>query len=90
MDALNGECIQQAAPLVVPDWHSVDYTSPAGFPNGRVPGDPAIDITLAVLLLDVDGLGSTNGGHTAGDLIGLSQTADDGIMLSTFPFLAAP
>jgi hypothetical protein len=53
-------CLDQvAAPgmtvanLVVPDTLKLDLTRANGFPNGRQLADPAIDITLAVLFLDL-------------------------------------
>ena len=52
------DCVAAAAPLVVPDTLSIDRTSPPGFPNGRLLSDPVVDVTLALVLLD---LGSTDG-----------------------------
>ncbi|MFO0684874.1 MAG: DUF4331 family protein [Sandaracinus sp.] len=43
--------------LVVPDTLTIDPTHASGFPNGRRLDDPVIDVTLAVLLLDI---GDTN------------------------------
>ncbi len=47
------DCVDQAAPLVVPDVIKIDPAAPAGFPNGRLLADPVIDVTLAVVLLDL-------------------------------------
>src|SRR5207344_324212 len=46
-------CVGQAAPYVVPDVIQVDTILPAGFPNGRTLPDQVIDITLALILLDL-------------------------------------
>ena len=51
--------IQQVAPgvkvadLVIPDTVKLDVSKPNGFPNGRQLQDPVVDITLAVLFLDL-------------------------------------
>jgi hypothetical protein len=42
-----------AAQLVVPDVLQLDMNQPSGFPNGRTLKDPVIDLTLAVLFLDL-------------------------------------
>lgn len=39
--------------LIVPDTVKLDVTKPNGFPNGRQLNDPVVDITLAVLFLDL-------------------------------------
>lgn len=39
--------------LVIPDTLTVDLTKPSGFPNGRDLEDPVVDLTLAVILLDL-------------------------------------
>lgn len=39
--------------LIVPDTVKLDVTKPNGFPNGRGLTDPVVDITLAVLFLDL-------------------------------------
>lgn len=77
--------VGQAAPLVVPDTIAVNTTMPAGFPNGRQLADPVIDVTLAVVLLDLTV-------HNAGTLAGLplNPPANDKAFLTTFPYLAAP
>ncbi len=41
------------ANLVVPDTVTINLNAPSGFPNGRRLSDSVIDITLAVLLLDL-------------------------------------
>lgn len=84
------EAAAQGAPLVVPDVIKVDTNAPSGFPNGRRLTDPVIDITLAVLLLDVNGLGNSNGPHPANALVGVNPTANDMTFSTTFPYLAQP
>lgn len=81
------DCVAQAAPLVVPDVLAIDPAGPAGFPNGRVPADPVIDITLAVVLLDL-----AAEGQDAATLAGLplNPPANDVDFLAEFPYLAAP
>jgi hypothetical protein len=80
-----GVCVAQAAPLVVPDTIKIRIGDPAGFPNGRLPSDPVIDVTLAVILLDlsVDGQDATT-------LVGLNPTANDVDFLEAFPYFAEP
>lgn len=82
-----GDCVGQAAPLVVPDTIKIDVTRTSGFPNGRRLTDPVIDITLAVVLLD---LGAE--GQTAATLAGLplNPPANDKAFSGEFPYLAAP
>lgn len=80
-------CVTQAAPLVVPDVLHIDPTQDAGFPNGRLPADPVIDVTLAVIMLDLSAPG-----QTAGTLAGLplNPPENDVPFEAEFPFLAAP
>jgi hypothetical protein len=55
------KCIEQAWPnsgltvfsSVVPDTLKIDFSRPPGFPNGRLFTDPVVDMTLAVILLDL-------------------------------------
>lgn len=77
--------VGQAAPLVVPDTLAIDTALPAGFPNGRRLSDPVIDVTLAVVLLDL-------GVHPAGTLAGLplNPPANDKAFTTEFPYLATP
>jgi hypothetical protein len=77
------DCIGQAAPLVVPDTLKLDLAAAAGFPNGRLLTDPVIDVTLAVVLLDL-----TVTGQDATSLVGvLNPTANDVAFATTFPYL---
>lgn len=78
-------CVSQASPLVVPDVLRVDFTADNGFPNGRELTDPVIDITLAVLLLDL-------GMHDVTTFVDLPLNPTDADIppLSDFPYLAEP
>lgn len=86
-----GECVSQAAPLVLPDDVNVDRSSPAGFPNGRLLSDPSVDVTLAAILLDVTTPGTCGSGSCAlTTLVGTSQDANDVEFLPFFPYVAPP
>ncbi|TNE92355.1 MAG: DUF4331 domain-containing protein [Deltaproteobacteria bacterium] len=78
-------CVAQAAPLVVPDTLKIDTTQPAGFPNGRLLADPVVDVTLAVVLLDLN----THAADTLAS-VPLNPPANDLAFGSEFPWLAAP
>jgi len=75
--------IAQAAPLVVPDVITIDPALPAGFPNGRRLQDQVIDLTLAVLLLDL-------GVHPVTTLanVPVNPPANEFPFQASFPFLA--
>lgn len=73
------------ASLVIPDTIKLNMALAAGFPNGRRLQDPAPDITLAVLLLDM----SKHSAATFANLP-LNPAANDVPFLTTFPFAAAP
>ena len=90
-----GKCIDQALSVnALPDTLTIDLTGAAGFPNGRALADPVIDVTLAVLLLDLDVHAVTtfidlNGNGTpleAGDT--LNPAANDVDFSTEFPYLA--
>jgi hypothetical protein len=85
VDGGAGSCVTQAAPLVVPDTLKLDLSGDAGFPNGRTLADPVMDVTLAVVLLDLSV-------HSAGLLAGLplNPPSNDVSFDSEFPFLADP
>jgi hypothetical protein len=76
-------CVNQAAPFVVPDVIRIDPSMPAGFPNGRRLIDPVIDVTLALVLLDLSV-------HPVDALIGVNPTANDLPFRSHFPYVARP
>jgi hypothetical protein len=77
------DCVGQAAPFVVPDVITIDPSQPAGFPNGRRLTDPVIDVTLALVLLDL-------GVHDVTTLVGVNPTANDRKFRNAFPYLAGP
>lgn len=81
------DCIAQAAPLVLPDTLKIDPAASPGFPNGRRLGDPVMDVTLAVVLLDL-----AVEGQTALTLAGLplNPPANDVPFGTVFPYLATP
>lgn len=78
-------CVAQGAPLVVPDTLKLDLTADSGFPNGRLPGDPVVDLTLAVVLLDL-------GAHAVTTLadLPLNPPAGDEPLLAEFPYFPEP
>lgn len=78
------------ASLVVPDTLKLDLTRAAGFPNGRQLQNSVIDITLAVLFLDVNATGQSalTFANLAGG--GLNPQTNDLPFLAAFPFAAAP
>ncbi len=78
-----GTCVAQGGPLILPDTLVVDFTAASGFPNGRELADPVIDVTLAVVLLDLSV-------HGAGTLAGLplNPPANDVAFMTSFPYLA--
>lgn len=79
-------CVMQAAPFVVPDTLKVDVTMDSGFPNGRRLTDPVMDVTLALILLDL-----TVEGQTVTSLVGaLNPTANDLPFDTAFPYVPAP
>lgn len=53
MPASTATSMAQAGPLIVPDTLKINTAMAAGFPNGRKLPDPVIDVTLAVILLDL-------------------------------------
>jgi hypothetical protein len=78
-----GTCAAQGLPLIVPDTLKIDTTGVAGFPNGRGLEDSVIDITLAVILLDL-------GVHSVSLLadLPLGPAGNDVAFAADFPFLA--
>ena len=79
----DGSCVAQGAPLIVPDTITMDLPADAGFPNGRRLSDPVIDVTLAVVLLDL----SEHSVLTFANLP-LNPPENDLAFSSTFPYLA--
>jgi hypothetical protein len=90
------DCITQAGPFAIPDTLNIDTAEAAGFPNGRLLGDPVMDIILAVLLLDLDGAGGAGTILTFTDLDGdpgtpgpsLNPLANDVAFPGEWPYLA--
>lgn len=87
-----GPCLNQVVPgtggvtvagAVVPDTLTLNLAADAGFPNGRLLADPVIDVTLAVIFLDL----SANGPGTLAGLP-LNPSANDVPLPAGFPFLA--
>jgi hypothetical protein len=86
-------CVAQAAPLIIPDVISIDISQPAGFPNGRLLADPVIDVTFALVLLDLSSTTGCDGGPcTALTLAGLplNPPANDLAFTGVFPYLNPP
>lgn len=80
------DCVAQAAPHVVPDTIKLDLTGESGFPNGRRLTDRVIDVTLALVLLDL-----TVDGQTVESFFGVLNPAGNDLEFgSTFPYLADP
>lgn len=82
------------ASLVIPDTIKLDFSRPPGFPNGRLLPDRVVDITLAVIFLDVatPPPGSTLTAQSPGLLasIPVNPGANDVPFLANFPYLAPP
>lgn len=72
------------ANLVVPDTVTINLAAPSGFPNGRRLTDKVIDLTLAVIFLDLTKHPVT----TLADLP-LNPPANDLPFRDVFPYLAA-
>jgi len=88
------QCLQQevapgttVADLVVPDVVTMSFASASNFPNGRDLDDPVIDITLAVLFLDIDADGQSPATFAQ---LPLNPPSNDVAFRSGFPYLAAP
>jgi hypothetical protein len=80
-----GTCVAQGGPLVLPDTLQVDGSGTSSFPNGRNLPDQVIDLTLAVILLDLSV-------HPVSLFAGLplNPPANDAPFYGDFPFLASP
>jgi hypothetical protein len=78
------DAVAAAAPLVIPDVLRIDTSAANGFPNGRQLTDPVIDLTLALVLLDL-------GTHGLDTLAGVpvNPSANDVEFYDTFPYLGA-
>jgi hypothetical protein len=87
IDCDNDVCLAQAQPHVIPDTLKINLEAPAGFPNGRGLTDQVIDVTLALILLDLGPMGM---GQTPASLVGTNPTENDVDFLADFPYLAPP
>ena len=69
--------------LIIPDTLTLDLTRPSGFPNGRDLEDPVVDLTLAVILLDLTR-------HSAATFANLPVNPDmnDVPLRDSFPYFA--
>lgn len=79
------------ADLVLPDTIKIDPDADPGFPNGRLLADPVMDVTLAIILLDMSDA-SQDPTTLAG--LPLNPSANDlgveGAFLTSFPYLHPP
>lgn len=75
------------AQAVIPDTLTLNFGMPSGFPNGRRLPDPVIDVTLAVIFLDLDAAGQS---PTTFFEVPLNPPANDVAFRSSFPYLAPP
>lgn len=86
-------CYFETAAIVAPDTLRVDLMAPAGVPNGRRLEDPALDIVLAAILLDITEPGTCGAADcsltTFADLP-LNPPQNDVPFSAEFPFLASP
>lgn len=73
--------------IATPDALRLDLSRPAGFPNGRIPDDQIIDITVAFLFLDLTVSGQSI--RTFANLP-LNPPRSFPAPTTTFPFLADP
>ena len=73
--------------IAAPDALRLDLSRPAGFPNGRIPDDPVVDITLGFLFLDL-----TVSGQSVRTFANLPLNPPRSFPAPTtaFPFLATP
>ena len=87
-------CLDQVIPgtdgtsvagAVIPDTLTLNLAAASGFPNGRRLQDPVIDVTLAVIFLD---LATHSPGLFAG--LPLNPGANDVPNRTVFPYLAPP
>lgn len=87
-------CLDQVIPgtggttvagAVIPDTLTLNLAAPSGFPNGRRLQDPVIDVTFAVIFLDL-------AAHSPGLFAGLplNPGANDVPNRTVFPYLAPP
>ncbi len=75
------------AGAVIPDVLTLNLAAPSGFPNGRRLTDPVIDVTLAIIFLDINRSPQTP--LTLAN-VPVNPSANDAAFRSSFPYLAAP
>ncbi|MBW2464397.1 MAG: DUF4331 family protein [Deltaproteobacteria bacterium] len=75
------------ASLIVPDTISINPAAAAGFPNGRGLSNQVMDVTLGIILLDINATGQS--AATLAE-IPLNPAANDVAFGTAFPYLAAP
>lgn len=85
--ATSMQSLDQAGPLIVPDVITLNTTQPSGFPNGRLLADPVIDVTLAVVLLDLSAMGQSATSFAA---LPLNPPANDVPFTGVFPYVNPP
>ena len=73
--------------LVIPDTVTIWPDRPIGFPNGRLLSDPVIDITLGVVMLDINAAGQNAASFAA---IPLNPPQATKPPLADFPFANTP
>lgn len=86
-------CVQQEIPgtggvtvaeAIIPDTLTINLAAPSGFPNGRRLPDPVIDVTLAVIFLDLD----THSPTTLAS-VPVNPPENDVAFRDMFPYLAS-
>lgn len=92
-------CINQTVPLdrvapgtrvidlIIPDTVTIWPDRPIGFPNGRLLSDPVVDITLGVILLDINRAGQNAASFAA---LPLNPTQAGKTPIADFPFANTP
>ncbi len=73
--------------LVIPDTVTIWPDRPIGFPNGRLLSDPVIDITLGIILLDINSAGQNAASFAA---LPLNPTQAGKVPIADFPFANTP
>jgi hypothetical protein len=86
-------CIDQAAPLIIPDMLHLDLDQPDGFPNGRAFKDSVVDRIIAIALLDIEQKGQCGSQNCSVDTLvnlPLNPAQNDKPLPADFPYLASP
>ena len=77
----------ESSRLIIPDTVTIWPDRPIGFPNGRLLSDPVVDITLGVVLLDINRAGQNAASFAA---LPLNPTSATKPPLPDFPFANTP